>query len=1305
MEFEGEDQRTLNELVRTLSGRLDLLIDGDQPPHQRAAGGGGGGGGGASPSAEDAHGPSPSEDEPPECRVCRGEPEPGRRLYAPCLCSGSIMHTHEDCLLEWLQHSGKDTCELCGALFRFTPVYDAGAPQRVPLYQVLTTCGRKVMVKWLPLCLRVLMVAGLWLLFVPVCTSWLYRIWIHRTRVLLPQLFLQRLNMACIWSDCISGIIVTAAIILSFLSLMTFADFLADQLLRDDFGGIGLDGMNLVEAMAEAMDDLRIDNNNNQVHDRVPPPPQEPQQLGPLPGHAPDRRANHGHGGGGVGGVGDVVAPAAAAAAAGRGARAAEPPAGGGRPDNRGVGEAHQGEALAAIEERRPAAPREAESGGGSPAHPADGSARDADDHDRRIGSNSTGGGGGGGGAHGGVKAEGLATEERNIPREGERVSVPELAESAAAAERQNLAQPRFRRNVDPMAYDTDDEEGEEEEAAPGDTFLGLKYRPPTPPRKGGGQGRAAQSRTRRWSGHKDDHNDAAAAAAAAAALRAGANNAEPRVRADGGGGGGGGNGGGDGGVAPPRPPTPPLPPPENAEPAAAGAGAGVGQVPRVPLAADEEEEPEDDLNDEFLDGDMDVHMAIDELLGIRGPVTMLLRNVLWLLAFHGAYLGLFAFFPFSIGASVTHAVSKYLDPHVLSSLGGRSELYLALRDVVQGWYELATSSEEQENTLRLPDLATICLGYMVMSSMVFMWRGIINAISNRTNTQILLRAKKAMRVIAAVVKVGLLLSLKMLLLPLLLGVCLDATTLPLFGCTGEARARFMAQHLVGSLLLHWVLGITFMLFVTVSVLQLREVVHPEVLSLIIRPQEPHPDLLGSLLQESGRTHARRMAMSLAIYLALVLMFVWVPTRLVGTLFPAVMPVQLELRYGMPQLQIPVELVILHLAMLAFLEKYQNRIGEMQHSWLVAVCGRLGLTRFVLPQPIVARLPRPGPPPTTFGFSTFDDADGAGAGSAAAAAAEANGATAAPGSTLRRRSTSSRGLGASGGGGSSTNGADDQGAEQGDGGGGRGWGAAVKAWWDGGEAGKDEEEGIIVGPPLRRPPPGWDDPAGVAQGRWAWGAEPPGEVQLNLAPRRRHGARAVPLVAVLLLAAWATVLVAALCLVVLPFLLGRLLFSLIHLPRRWTHDTASFAVGLTLLKAALLQVEAGLAHGSWAEVSPRGVLWNFAGAVVVRLLAMVLIPTVVSLVAGTWMDAYGADGQFVQLGHFRAALFALTLTRASAYLIQPVRAWLTALHDSVRDDRYLVGMRLQDHSDKSQAGALISREIGLARGRQEGPAS
>lgn len=73
---------------------------------------------------------------------------------------------------------------------------------------------------------------------------------------------------------------------------------------------------------------------------------------------------------------------------------------------------------------------------------------------------------------------------------------------------------------------------------------------------------------------------------------------------------------------------------------------------------------------------------------------------------------------------------------------------------VLQEWYILATSSEEQD-TLRLADLATICLGYMGISTMVFVWRGIINAISERTDTQIVRQARKAMRVTAAVVKVS----------------------------------------------------------------------------------------------------------------------------------------------------------------------------------------------------------------------------------------------------------------------------------------------------------------------------------------------------------------------------------------------------------------------------------------------------------------------------------------------------------------------------------------------------------------------
>lgn len=67
--------------------------------------------------------------------------------------------------------------------------------------------------------------------------------------------------------------------------------------------------------------------------------------------------------------------------------------------------------------------------------------------------------------------------------------------------------------------------------------------------------------------------------------------------------------------------------------------------------------------------------------------------------------------------------------------------------------------------------------------------------------------------------------------------------------------------------------------------------------------QEPHPDLLGSLLAESGPTHARRMIMSLAIYVALLFLFVWLPAVLLKRANPGAFPVTLRLCYLLPQVK------------------------------------------------------------------------------------------------------------------------------------------------------------------------------------------------------------------------------------------------------------------------------------------------------------------------------------------------------------------------------------------------------------------
>ena len=134
------------------------------------------------------------------------------------------MFCHQECLLQWLSHSRKERCELCGHKFNFTPVYAPDAPAVLPPLKILTTCLRRAATEWLPYSGRVALAVALWLVVVPLLTSWLFRVWIHRRRVIFVE---DRLTSpATVWGDVVSGLIIAAAIILSFLSLMSFADFL-----------------------------------------------------------------------------------------------------------------------------------------------------------------------------------------------------------------------------------------------------------------------------------------------------------------------------------------------------------------------------------------------------------------------------------------------------------------------------------------------------------------------------------------------------------------------------------------------------------------------------------------------------------------------------------------------------------------------------------------------------------------------------------------------------------------------------------------------------------------------------------------------------------------------------------------------------------------------------------------------------------------------------------------------------------------------------------------------------------------------
>lgn len=57
------------------------------------------------------------EDEEDVCRICRNPGDAENPLRYPCACSGSIKFVHQDCLLQWLNHSNARQCEVLPSSF------------------------------------------------------------------------------------------------------------------------------------------------------------------------------------------------------------------------------------------------------------------------------------------------------------------------------------------------------------------------------------------------------------------------------------------------------------------------------------------------------------------------------------------------------------------------------------------------------------------------------------------------------------------------------------------------------------------------------------------------------------------------------------------------------------------------------------------------------------------------------------------------------------------------------------------------------------------------------------------------------------------------------------------------------------------------------------------------------------------------------------------------------------------------------------------------------------------------------------
>lgn len=416
-----------------------------------------------------------------------------------------------------------------------------------------------------------------------------------------------------------------------------------------------------------------------------------------------------------------------------------------------------------------------------------------------------------------------------------------------------------------------------------------------------------------------------------------------------------------------------------------------------------------DGLDD--ADGAEDV--PFDELVGMQGPVFHLVENAFTVLASNMIFLGVVIFVPFSFGRIILYYITwvfSTASAPVLSTVVPLTESALSLANITlknalttvtdlssgsedNGVLDqvaemlniTASGSNELSNnmsslsadllksasigTSRLSDVTTLAVGYMFIFSLVFFYLAFI-ALIRYTRGESLTMGRfygiasiaetipslfrqflAAMRHLMTMIKVAFLLVIELGVFPLMCGWWLDVCTIRMFGKSMAHRVQFFSASPLASSLVHWVVGIVYMLQISIFVSLLRGVLRNGVLYFLRDPADPNYNPFRDLIDDPVHKHARRVLLSVAVYGSLIVMLVFLPVKLAMRMAPSIFP--LDISVSDPFTEIPADMLLFQICIPFAIEHFKLRtsIKSLLRYWFTAVGWALGLTDFLLPRP------------------------------------------------------------------------------------------------------------------------------------------------------------------------------------------------------------------------------------------------------------------------------------------------------------------------------------------------------------------
>ncbi|KAI8582153.1 hypothetical protein K450DRAFT_229270 [Umbelopsis ramanniana AG] len=207
---------------------------------------------------------------------------------------------------------------------------------------------------------------------------------------------------------------------------------------------------------------------------------------------------------------------------------------------------------------------------------------------------------------------------------------------------------------------------------------------------------------------------------------------------------------------------------------------------------------------------------------------------------------------------------------------------------------------------------------------------------------------QQAIRQQGAILKVTFFIGIELMLFPLVCGILLDLSTLPLFPeSTVISRINYWRANPGIWTFLHWLLGTIFMFHFAVFVTLCRDVVRPGVMWFIRNPNDPQFHPIKEILERPVMFQLRKIGISALLYGGLIVFGIGSVVFSISHFGGSILPLRLSMQHS--TFSYPVDLIATHVVIPTTMSrlKVKARFKVLLQNWWKAVSRQLRLSSFM----------------------------------------------------------------------------------------------------------------------------------------------------------------------------------------------------------------------------------------------------------------------------------------------------------------------------------------------------------------------